>query len=105
MMSSVVRALNWEGAAYDKTRSSTDDLRGGARKAIAKSWEEEGEDGVTMMAGRGDFSVARGRERSLGKYRAVRCQCKSLVAQNQPTKRCRYESIIQALRQAVNFET
>lgn len=38
---------------------------GGARKAMAKSCEEEGEQGVTMIAGSGDFSVASGRERSM----------------------------------------
>jgi len=39
---------------------------GGARNAILKSCAEEGEDGVTMIAGKGDFSVASGKERSKG---------------------------------------
>jgi len=38
----------------------------GARKAMEKSCEEQGEEGVTMIAGRGDFSVMLGRERSRG---------------------------------------
>lgn len=37
---------------------------GGARKAMEKSCVCEGDEGVTMMAGKGDFSVASGRERS-----------------------------------------
>jgi hypothetical protein len=37
---------------------------GGARKAIEKSWVWMGDEGVTMMAGNGDFSVMEGRERS-----------------------------------------
>jgi hypothetical protein len=32
---------------------------------MEKSRVEEGEEGVTIIAGRGDFSVARGRERSV----------------------------------------
>lgn len=32
---------------------------------MEKSRVEEGEDGVTMIAGRGDFSVTRGRDRSI----------------------------------------
>jgi hypothetical protein len=39
---------------------------GGARKAMEKSLEWVGEDGVTMMAGRGDFSVRLSRERFRG---------------------------------------
>jgi len=33
---------------------------------MEKSREEQGEDGVTMIAGRCDFSVTRGKERSRG---------------------------------------
>jgi len=47
-------------------RSRIEGFWGGARNAIEKSCEDEGEEGVTMMAGRGDFSVARGRDRSKG---------------------------------------
>lgn len=46
------------------SRSNNPGSFGGARKAIQKSWAEEGEEGVTMIAGRGDFSDASGRERS-----------------------------------------
>jgi hypothetical protein len=38
---------------------------GGARKAIEKSCVWMGDEGVTMMAGRGDFSVRVGSEKSL----------------------------------------
>jgi hypothetical protein len=47
-------------------RSRSETLGGGARKAIEKSRGDMGEDGVTMMAGSGDFSDARGRVRSRG---------------------------------------
>jgi len=47
-------------------RCRMDGLGGEARKAIEKSCLEDGEHGVTMMAGRGDFSVARGNDRSRG---------------------------------------
>jgi hypothetical protein len=40
-------------------------LGGGAKNAIEKSWGDEGEEGVTMIAGNADFSVAKGNERSL----------------------------------------
>lgn len=45
-------------------RSRMVGLGGGARNAMEKSWECEGEEGVTMMAGKGDFSVAKGRDKS-----------------------------------------
>lgn len=38
---------------------------GGAMKAIEKSVGQEGDEGVTMMAGKSDFSSAKGRERSI----------------------------------------
>lgn len=62
-----VRALKQKGCVTfvnEERRSRMDGLLGGARNAIEKSCEEDGEEGVTMIAGRGDFSVARGRERS-----------------------------------------
>ena len=59
----VVRALSCLGAVNDVTRSRREAL-GGAKKAIEKSPEEDGEDGVTMMAGRGDFSLTSESERS-----------------------------------------
>lgn len=47
-------------------RCCMDGFSGGARKAMEKSRAEHGEDGVTMIAGRCDFSVTIGRERSGG---------------------------------------
>jgi len=49
-----------------KRRWQIDGLGGSARNAIEKSRVEEGEDGVTMMAGKGDFSVTRGKDKSRG---------------------------------------
>lgn len=64
----VVRTLSWDGIwsgkVYDERRSRMEGFGGGARNAMEKSCEEEGEEGVTMIAGRDDFSVARGSERS-----------------------------------------
>lgn len=40
-------------------------LGAGARKAMEKSPELEGEEGVTTMAGRGDFSLMVASERSV----------------------------------------
>lgn len=50
----------------DEMRSRTLGFVGGARKAIEKSCVWMGDEGVTMMAGKGDFSVMEGRERSRG---------------------------------------
>jgi len=47
-------------------RCRMDGLGGVQRKAMEKSCVEDGEQGVTMMAGRGDFSVTRGKDRSRG---------------------------------------
>jgi len=47
-------------------RCRMDGFGGEARKAMEKSCVEDGEEGVTMMAGRGDFSVARDKDRSRG---------------------------------------
>jgi len=47
-------------------RSRMDGFWGAARKAIEKSCVDDGDEGVTMMAGRWDFSVTRGKERSSG---------------------------------------
>ena len=54
----VVRALRLSGAASEKSRSFavTVGFSGGARKATEKSAEQDGEDGVTTIAGSGDFS-------------------------------------------------
>jgi len=67
-MTMTVRTLHGnEGSSRDEkdeTRSRMVGLEGGARKAMEKSWVEDGDDGVMMMAGKGDFSATRGRERS-----------------------------------------
>jgi len=62
----VVRALSWnrgwKGATKVKMRSRSVGLGENAMK----NWESVGDDGVTMIAGRGDFSLARGKERFKG---------------------------------------
>ena len=69
----VVRALNRKGPVKDWSRSRKDGLGGGARKAMKKGESVaatiEGDEGVTIMAGRGDFSVARGKDKSMGMLR------------------------------------
>jgi len=66
----MVRALRWKGeetnGAYEPRRSRIEGFGGGARNAIEKSLAEDGEDGVTIIAGRESFFVFRGRERSRG---------------------------------------
>lgn len=54
----VVRALRLSGAASEKSRSFgvTVGFSGGARKATEKSVEQDGDDGVTTIAGSGVFS-------------------------------------------------
>jgi len=53
----VVRALRLSGAASEKSRcfAATVGFSGGARKATEKSAEQDGDDGVTTIAGSGDF--------------------------------------------------
>jgi hypothetical protein len=53
----VVRALRFSGAAIEKNRVCRLGFSGGARKAMEKSAEQDGDEGVTMMAGNGDFSL------------------------------------------------
>jgi len=48
------------------SRSKNPGSFGGARKAMLKSCAEEGEEGVTIIAGSGDFSDTSGRDRSKG---------------------------------------
>lgn len=48
----------------ETTRSYRVGFGGGAKNAMAKSVSCDGEDGVTMMAGRSAFSSTRGRVRS-----------------------------------------
>ena len=54
----VVLALRLSGAASEKSRSFavTVGFSGAARKATEKSAEQDGDDGVTTIAGSGDFS-------------------------------------------------
>jgi hypothetical protein len=52
----VVRALILSGAASGKGRSFAVGFSGGAIKAMEKSAEHDGDDGVTTIAGSGDFS-------------------------------------------------
>jgi len=56
MRTMAVRALVWKGATAVAARSKSVGLGGGARKAIEKSAEHDGDEGVTMIAGSGDFS-------------------------------------------------
>jgi len=53
----VVRALRLSGVASEKNRSFvvTVGFSGAARKATEKSAEQDGDDGVTTIAGSGDF--------------------------------------------------
>jgi len=54
------------GGLYDERRSRKLGLGGQGMKANEKSCVEEGEHGVTMMVGRGDFPATSERERSEG---------------------------------------
>jgi hypothetical protein len=54
---------NW--GKYEITRSRNDGFGSGARNAMEKSVEHLGELGVTMIAGRGDFSSTKGKVRSI----------------------------------------
>ena len=53
----VVRALRFSGAASEKNRLRRVGVSGGARKATEKSAEQDGDEGVTMIAGSGDLSL------------------------------------------------
>lgn len=52
----VVRALRLSGEASEKSRSHAEGFSGDATKAMEKSAEQDGDDGVTTMAGSGDLS-------------------------------------------------
>ena len=52
----VVRALRLNGAASENSLSDAAGFSGGARKATEKSAEQDGDEGVTTIAGSGDFS-------------------------------------------------
>ena len=64
--SRVVRALWFRGAANEKSRSRKVGFSGGARKAMEKSAEHEGDDGVTTIAGSADFTLICESETSSG---------------------------------------
>lgn len=53
----IIRASLCSGAVYVLRRSRTEAFGSGGRYAMAKSLAEEGDEGVTMTAGKGDFSV------------------------------------------------
>ena len=52
----VVRAFKLRGVTSDERRSRVEGFSGGARKAMEKSAEQDGDEGVTTIAGSGDFS-------------------------------------------------
>jgi len=52
----VVRAFVCSGATTERTRSMRVGFAGGAINATEKSAEHDGEEGVTIIAGNGDFS-------------------------------------------------
>jgi len=62
----VVRALRLSGDATEKNRSHAEGFLGGARKATEKSAEQDGDDGVTTIAGSDDLSPILEREISPG---------------------------------------
>lgn len=66
----------------------------GAKNAIEKSWEVDGDDGVTIIEGSGEFSVTGGRERSEGKHTIITGECSRHEGMRR-TKRGRNQSIIQ----------
>ena len=61
----VVRALRLNGAASENSLSDAAGFFGGARKATEKSAEQDGDEGVTTIAGSGDFSPISESETSL----------------------------------------
>jgi len=56
MRTKAMRALVCKGTTAATKRSRKEGLGGGATKAIEKSNELDGEEGVTIIAGNGDFS-------------------------------------------------
>jgi hypothetical protein len=59
------RKLGAEELLYDCKRSLKLCLGAQGRKAKAKSRDEDGEQGVTMIAGRGDLPATSSKERSM----------------------------------------
>lgn len=78
-------------------RLRSDDFGGGARKAIEKSCVWLGDEGVTMMAGRGDFSVSDGSDRSLDGSDMSEGG-RGLI---EPTERSGNQRVIEAVRKTV----
>jgi hypothetical protein len=68
-------------------RSRKEGFGGGAKKAMKKGESVvaviEGDEGVTMMAGRGDFSVTRDRDKSAGTL-GLPGRCKGVSYQGVP---------------------
>jgi hypothetical protein len=64
-MSIMVDRPSCNGAAYDDMRCRMERFSIGT-KAMQNSWVEQGDEGVTIIAGTGDFSGTRGAERSRG---------------------------------------
>jgi hypothetical protein len=62
----VVRALRLSGTVSGKGRFLAGGFSAGARKAMEKSAEQDGDDGVTTIAGSGDSSPICVREISPG---------------------------------------
>ena len=60
----VVGALGVKDRRRFPSRAVRGGFGSGARNAMRKSVSPEGEEGVTMIAGKGDFSSTRGFERS-----------------------------------------
>ena len=52
----VVRALRLSGEVSEKSRLHAGGFSGGATKAMEKSAEQDGDEGVTTIAGSGDLS-------------------------------------------------
>ena len=56
----IARARTWRRGAYDPRHSHKDGFFALGRNAMAKSFEEQGDEGVMITAGGGDFSVTLG---------------------------------------------
>lgn len=77
---------------------------GGIKNAMAKSPSCEGDEGVTMMAGKGDFSSTKGLEMSNREAGSSANPCEKTRGTwdcRTLTKRRRNQSVVQTLRQAV----
>ena len=88
------RKLGVEELLYDCKRSLKLCLGAQGRKAKAKSRDEDGEQGVTMIAGRGDLPATSSKERS-DFFRYHRLWAGN---ESRHTKRCRNEDVVPPLR-------